>query len=56
MHTIAMGENAPVMTALGYGYNENGNIGQYYVDDPGVEALRNNLAVLGGVGSLVLAP
>lgn len=46
MLTIAMGENAPVAIASGYGYDENGNIGQYYVDDPGVVALRNNLAIV----------
>ena len=56
MLTIAMGENAPVAIASGYGYDENGNIGQYYVNDPGVEALRNNLAILGATGAAAIAP
>ena len=56
MLTIAMGENASIATASGYGYDKNGNMGQYYVNDPGVEALRNNLAVLGATGTAVMAP
>lgn len=56
MLTIAMGENAPIAIASGYGYDENGNIGQYYVDNPGVKALRNNLAVLGATGTAAMTP
>lgn len=43
----AMGENPSVMIASGWRQNENGDFVQDQQNDPGVIALRNNLAVIG---------
>lgn len=43
----AMAEDPEMMIASGWRQNEDGNFVQDQINDPGVNALRNNLAVLG---------
>ena len=45
----AMAADPSIMIASGWRQNEDGNFVQDQQDDPGVKALRNNLAVLGGL-------
>lgn len=54
---MAMAEDPAAMTASGWRQNSSGDYVQDKVDDPGVEKLRNNLAVLGtGVTAGIAAP
>lgn len=50
MLQAAYAENPAVMTAAGWRRTDDGNYVQDQVDDPGVVALRNNLAVIGAAG------